>query len=168
MHKYLPAITAAVALTLAGSVAFAQQAPSTSAPGTVPTAPATGARDAARPTGALGEDAIRAAIARAGYTEIRKLKLDDGVWEAKARRGTGPWRELKIGPVTGKIYPEDAPSRLNADEIKARLAAAGYSNIHDVKFDDGLWSVDAVDPHGRNMDLLVDPDNGSVVAAEPD
>jgi hypothetical protein len=157
-------LSAAVAASLlcAGGVAFAQDAPikstrTTTTTTTVATSP-----------GALSENAIRAAIAKAGYKEVRNLEFDDGVWEADARGGNDRWTELKVGPVTGKVYPEDAPSRLNADEIKAHLTTAGYRNIRDVKFDDGLWSVDATSSAGENVDLLVDPDDGSVVAVEKD
>ena len=66
-------------------------------------------------------------------------------------------------PLFG-VYPADAPSALNADEVKAKLATAGYQNFTDVKFDDGLWSVAAKSPQGSDINLLVDPTDGSVVA----
>jgi hypothetical protein len=78
------------------------------------------------------------------------------------------WVRIRIGPTTGKVYQADAPSRLNKDEIKARLTAAGYQNIDDVEFDDGLWSAEAKSPQGDDVDLLVDPDDGSVVASQHD
>jgi hypothetical protein len=90
------------------------------------------------------------------------------VWQAKARGGNDNWVSIKVGPTTGKVYQADAPSRLNADEIKAKLTSQGYQNIHDVEFDEGLWSADAKDPQGQDVDLLVDPDDGSVVASDHD
>jgi hypothetical protein len=73
-----------------------------------------------------------------------------------------------VGPTTGKVYEADAPSRLNKDEIKAKLTAQGYQDVDDVDFDDGLWSADAKDPQGKKVDLLVDPNDGSVVAVKQD
>lgn len=120
------------------------------------------------PSGALDEEAIKTSIANAGYKEVKGLNFDNGVWETEARGGNDNWIDLRVAPVTGKVYSEDAPSRLNSEEIEAKLAAAGYQNIHDVDFDDGLWSVDADNARGENVDLLVDPDDGSVVAEELD
>ncbi|MGA8276778.1 MAG: PepSY domain-containing protein [Rhodanobacteraceae bacterium] len=50
----------------------------------------------------------------------------------------------------------------------AKLAAVGYQNISDVEFGDGLWSVDADDSAAKDTNLVVDPDDGSVVAEEQD
>lgn len=117
---------------------------------------------------ALTEDQIKSDIANAGYKEVKGLQFKNGVWMAKARGGNDNWVRIRVGPTTGKVYQADAPSRLNEDEIKAKLTAAGYQNVHDVEFDDGLWSADAKSPQGEDVDLLVDPDDGSVVASEHD
>ncbi|HEX7370977.1 MAG TPA: PepSY domain-containing protein [Rhodanobacteraceae bacterium] len=121
-----------------------------------------------KPENALGEDAIKNHIAEAGYKEVKGLEFKNGVWEAKARGGNDKWVKIKVGPVTGKVYSEDAPSKLTKSEIKAKLAAQGYENISDVDFDNGLWSADAETTHGKDVDLLVDPDNGDVVARSND
>lgn len=114
------------------------------------------------------EDAVKTAIANAGYKEVKGLKFKDGVWRSKARGGNKKWVKLAVGPVNDKVYAADAPSKLNKDEISAKLATAGYQNIKDVKFDDGLWAAEAKTPHGDDVDLLVDPDDGSVVAKSRD
>jgi len=46
--------------------------------------------------------------------------------------------------------------------------AQGYQNIGHVKFDDRPWSADAKDSRGKDVDLLVDPNRGSVVAESQD
>ena len=120
------------------------------------------------PTGGSTEDAVKTAIANAGYKEVKGLKFKDGVWRSEARGGNKKWVKLAVGPVNGKVYAADAPSKLNKDEISAKLATAGYQNIKDVKFDDGLWAAEAKTPHGHDVDLLVDPDDGSVVAKSHD
>lgn len=121
-----------------------------------------------KPANALSEDAIKADIARAGYKEVKDLEFKDGVWQTKARGGNKQWEELRVAPVTGKVYAEDAPSKLTEDEVKAKLTAAGYTNIGHVKYDDGLWHADAETRGGKDNDLLVDPDDGSVVAKSDD
>lgn len=150
-----------------GSAAFAQDTmPATASSTTTTTVTTT--FSSTPPTGAMTEDAIKADIAKAGYKEVKDLEFKDGVWQTKARGGNKNWVELKVGPVSGKVYSEDAPSKLNEDEIKAKLTAQGYANIGHVKFDDGLWSADAQTRQGKDVDLLVDPDDGSVVAKSQD
>jgi len=121
-----------------------------------------------QPTGALSEATIKGAIATAGYKEVKGLEFKDGVWRSKARGGNKKWVKLSVGPVNGKVYPADAPSKLNADEISAKLVAAGYLNVKEVEFDEGLWSADAKTSRGDDVELLVDPDDGSVVAKSHD
>ena len=135
---------------------------------TTTTTTTTTTRRFSKPEGALSEDQIKAGVAEAGYKEVKGLEFKDGVWQAKARGGNRDWRELKIAPATGKVYPEDAPSKLDKDEIEAKLTAQGYTNIGHVKFDDGLWSAEAGGKGGQDYDLLIDPDDGSVVARSDD
>lgn len=162
MEKRMLSAALAASLLCAGGMAFAQDAPvqatqTTTTTTTVQTS-----------SNALTEDQIKSDIANAGYKEVKGLQFKNGVWMAKARGGNDNWVRIRVGPTTGKVYQADAPSRLNQDEIKAKLTAAGYQNIHDVEFDNGLWSADAKSPQGENVDLLVDPDDGSVVASEHD
>lgn len=120
------------------------------------------------PTGGSTEEAVKTAIANAGYKEVKGLKFKDGVWRSKARGGNKQWVELAVGPVNGKVYAADTPSKLSKDEISAKLATAGYQNVKDVEFDDGLWAAEAKTPHGDDVNLLVDPNDGSVVAKSHD
>lgn len=161
MHKHTLAAALSATLLLAGGAAFAQDAP-------MQTTTTTTTTRVGSPTGALSESAIKADIANAGYQEVKGLKFKDGVWQAKARGGNDKWVHIKIGPTTGKVYEADAPSRLNKDEIKAKLTAQGYQDVDDVDFDDGLWSADAKNPQGEKVDVLVDPNDGSVVAVKQD
>lgn len=117
---------------------------------------------------ALSEADIKHRIAAAGYKEVKGLEFEDGVWHTEARGGNDHWVDLLIGPINGKVYEADAPSQLNKDEIRAKLSAAGYGNIHDVEFDHGLWSAQATNASGVKLELLADPDDGSVVASQRD
>lgn len=160
-----------IGLSVCGAVA-AQTAPATN-PSTAGTTPTTTTLPvttwtAELPSGALSEEAIKTAIANAGFKEVKGLKFKDGVWRSKARGGNEKWVKLAVGPVNGVVYPADAPSKLNKNEVNAKLAAAGYQNIKDVEFDHGLWSAEAKTPHGSDVDLLVDPNNGAVVAKSHD
>jgi hypothetical protein len=151
------------------SVAFAQDLPAAAQSTTTTTQTTTISTWTTQPpTGALSEEAIKTAIANAGYKEVKDLKFKDGVWRSKARGGNKQWVELAVGPVSGKVYVSDAPSKLNEDEVKAKLAAAGYENAHDVEYEHGLWSAEAKTHGGADVELLVDPGDGSVVAKSHD
>ena len=121
----------------------------------------------------LAQDALTAAEVRAkleaqGYTNINDVEFEDGVWKADARSADGQRVDLRIDPATGKVYPEDAVAQLGEADVRAKLAAAGYSNIHDVEFDDGMWTADAEDADGRDLKLTMDPDTGKVVGEDRD
>jgi len=162
MEKRMLSAALAASLLCAGGMACAQNAPVQATKTTTTTT------TVETNSNALTEDQIKTDIGNAGYKEVKGLEFKNGVWMAKARGGNDNWVRIRIGPTTGKVYQADAPSRLNQDEIKAKLTAAGYQNVHDVEFDDGLWSADAKSPQGEDVDLLVDPDDGSVVASQHD
>lgn len=86
------------------------------------------------------------------------------MWHAKARSGHGKRVDLRVDPRTGQAYPDDqAISRLTKNDVRASLATAGYTDVHDVDFDDGLWTAKAKNPAGHHVKLQVDPNNGKVV-----
>jgi hypothetical protein len=53
-------------------------------------------------------------------------------------------------------------------EIIKTLEGQGYTNVHDVDWDDGAWEVEATAPGGKPVDLIVDPNNGKIVHEEAD
>ncbi|RDI97535.1 peptidase M4 [Dyella solisilvae] len=158
-----------VGLSVCG-IAFAQNMPSAapSVASATQTLPTITTWTSTPPSGALSEDAIKTSIANAGYKEVKNLEFKEGVWRTEARGGNKRWVKLAVGPVSGKVYPADAPSKLNQDEVNAKLATVGYVNIKHVKFDNGLWGADARNTRGDHVALLVDPTDGSVVARSHD
>lgn len=115
----------------------------------------------------LAEADVRARLASAGFTDVRDVQLDDGVWEADARRVGTRWVDVRVHPVSGKVYA-DRKGALDAAAVQARLTAAGYTRIKDVEFDDGIWHADATSRAGTRVDLAVDPDDGSVIVERAD
>ena len=59
-------------------------------------------------------------------------------------------------------------AELDAKQIIAKLEAAGYTRIHDVEKDDGIWEVEATNSAGQRVELDVDPVSGNVLREEPD
>lgn len=64
-----------------------------------------------------------------------------------------------------KAPPEGS---LSPDEIVRRLEAAGYTNVHDVEFDDGRYEAEATSAGGAAVDLDIDAVTGKVTQEEPD
>jgi hypothetical protein len=51
-----------------------------------------------------------------------------------------------------------------AASITQRLTASGYTNVHDVEWDDGVWEADATSPAGQEVDLTLSPDDGRILS----
>lgn len=129
---------------------------------------------AAQPAAPAGVDAgldargVHDALVAGGYSQITQIKRDDGMWKAEAVGADGRKRDVRIDAGTGRLYPEDGGTTLREADIQARLAEEGYTRVHDVKFDDGLWEAEAYDAAGVEYALYLDPETGAVVGRERD
>jgi len=149
--RYSAAAVLALSLGLTGNVAFAKQPPAKG-----------------QPNQALTSAEVTSMLTAQGYRDVHDVKFEDGVWKADAKSGDGKDLDLKIDPATGRAYPDRMASRMGEDDVRAALATAGYSKVHDVEFDDGLWKAHAENRAGKDMKVQVDPDDGQIVAAEND
>lgn len=136
--------------------------------------PASGRVDAfdARGNGAISAQQVRELVLAAGYVRITDLEFDDGFWEVEAVDRFGREIDLVVHPTSGAILnaPEDGGATpLTADRIRAALAQAGYTRIHDLDYDsDGYWEADAVNARGERVELRVDPYTGAVLREQLD
>ncbi len=117
---------------------------------------------------ALTAPQVRAQLEAQGYTKVHDIKFDDGMWEADATSANGKRVDVRLDPATGTIYPETSVSQLSEADIRAQLSTAGYTNVKDVKFDDGLWKAEATDANGQKLELRLDPTNGKVIGRTQD
>lgn len=117
---------------------------------------------------ALTSGEITSMLTAQGYRDVHDVEFEDGVWKADAKSGDGKHVDLKIDPATGRVYPDEMASPMSEDDVRAALSAAGYSDVRDLDFDDGLWKGHAENAAGKDMKVQVDPKNGKVVAAERD
>ncbi len=139
----------------------------------VPTESVTAFGDSARP--GLSATEIQTRLTTAGYSNIRDLEFDDGFWEADATNAGGKKVELVIHPLTGAVLSEridgEPPANsglLSADQIRAALTTAGYTNIRDLEFDKGVWEADATNARGQRVELVIDARTGAVIREERD
>ena len=112
---------------------------------------------------------VRSALTDGGYTDISDVEFKDGIWKADVRDANGNKIDVRLDPATGRIYPDNAgATSLGEADIRAKLTAAGYTRIDDVKFDDGMWEAEADNAQGVRMDLKLDPQDGRVVSESRD
>jgi hypothetical protein len=116
----------------------------------------------------MTETDVRAAMGAEGYTEINDVKFTEGVWTADAKSADGNHVEVKLDATTGKIIPDEHVAKISKDEVIVKVQAAGYTNVHDVDFEGGVWKVEANDSAGNDVELKVDPDNGRILGSEKD
>ncbi|HET9048361.1 MAG TPA: PepSY domain-containing protein [Chiayiivirga sp.] len=118
-------------------------------------------------SGAIDANRVRELVLAAGYTRVHDIDFDDGFWEVEAIDSLGREIDLILHPITGAILnaPLDPPGStpLSRDEIHAHLVAAGYSNIHELDFDDRQWEADATNAQGQRVEVRIDPYSGDVV-----
>lgn len=51
---------------------------------------------------------------------------------------------------------------LTSVEVTSMLTAKGYTKVHDVKFEHGVWTADARSGDGKDVDVHIDPVTGRV------
>ena len=117
---------------------------------------------------ALTEAQVRDKLTAAGYTKVNDVKFEDGVWKADARSADGNRVDVRLDAKTGEVYPDEQVANLSEKDVRAKLAAAGYLNVHDVDFEDGIWNAEADDPQGKDVEVKIDPKTGEVIGKEKD
>lgn len=122
----------------------------------------------AAPTEPLTQAQVRARLTEQGYTNINDVKFEDGVWKADARSAEGERVDLRLDAKTGQVYPDQQVANLGEADVRARLSAAGYTNVHDVDYEDGIWNAEADDPSGKDVELKIDPATGKIIGKEKD
>ena len=119
-------------------------------------------------TDVLTEPQVRALLTEKGYTRIDDLDFEDGAWETDATSADGNRVDVRIDPASKRIYAEALVSALSEDDVKAKLSAGGYSKVHDVDFDDGVWKAEAERADGNDVEIHLDPKDGHILHVEND
>lgn len=117
---------------------------------------------------ALTEPQVRALLAEKGYTRIDDLDFEDGFWETDATSADGDRVDVRVDPESEQVYVEKLVSSLSENDVKAKLSAAGYSKVHDVDFDDGMWKAEAEREDGKNVEVHLDAQDGHVLSVQND
>ena len=126
------------------------------------------AAGAASAQDAMTESQVRAKLESQGYTKVNDVKFEDGVWKADARSANGNRVDVRMDAKSGQVFPDEQVANLSEADVRAQLAAAGYTNVHDVDYEDGIWNAEADDPAGKDVELKIDPGTGKVIGKEKD
>ena len=142
-------------------------------------APAAGLAHAAEPettTPAVTVEPVASApealarIAAGGYYATHDLAFRHGLWTAEATTLDGLRVDVVVDAVSGAIWAGGSTSTpfLSAAQVRERLVAAGYTQIEDLEFDDGVWEAEARNGSGQRVDLIVHPVTGAILSETPD
>lgn len=115
---------------------------------------------------AMTEPQVNNQLTEQGYTKVHDLEFKDGMWHAKARSADGDHVNLRIDASTGTVYPDEQVSRLSKKDVRASLETQGYTHVHDIDFDDGIWNAKARNPAGAKVKLKIDANSGKVIATD--
>ena len=115
---------------------------------------------------AMTEPQVHSKLTEQGYTKVHDVKFKDGMWRAEAKSADGKHVDLRIDAKTGEVYPDEQVSRLSEKDVRASLETQGYTHVHDVDFDDGIWKAKAENQNGVDVKLKIDAGTGKVIATD--
>ncbi len=115
---------------------------------------------------ALSPDDALARASAAGYSATGEIGLDGGVFGIGARDRDGRLLAGHIDAARGEILSPLQPGQvaLSADEIRNRLAQAGYADVRELERDDGHWNAEVRMPDGTERELRLHPLSGAIVS----
>jgi uncharacterized membrane protein YkoI len=117
---------------------------------------------------ALTEAQVKTMLEAQGYTRINDVEFKDGTWKADARSADGNRVDLRVDAATGKVYPDTQVANLSKADVEAKLAAAGYLDVHDLEFRDGIWTAEAENENGKDFELRIDAATGDIIGKRRD
>lgn len=107
---------------------------------------------------------VVAIVKTQGYTEVDGLVMGpEGLWHAQAREDDGTWRDVRIDPNNGRVM-NGLDTALDEGDIRERMVARGFAEVREVKWNDGVWEVEAVTPTGQHVQLMLEPEDAEVMA----
>jgi uncharacterized protein with FMN-binding domain len=69
---------------------------------------------------------------------------------------------LTIAVALGLSGVAMAQQAMTEHQVQASLEQQGYKKVHDIKFQDGVWTAKAHSADDRSVDLRIDPRTGQV------
>ena len=116
----------------------------------------------------MTEADVRSLMIAHGYTKINDVKFKGGSWTADGTSADGKHVEVRIDSASGEIYPDEPVAGIGRDAIIVKVQAAGYTNVHGVEMEKGVWTAEADDSKGNDVELKLDPNDGHVIGVKND
>jgi len=69
---------------------------------------------------------------------------------------------LAAALATALVSTPALAAELSAADVQAKLRAAGYTQVHELERDDGLWEADVTRADGSFEEVIVDPATGEI------
>lgn len=117
---------------------------------------------------AVTEAQVKSMLEAKGYTKINDVEFKDGAWKADARSADGNRVDVRVDAATGKIYPDTLVANLSKADVEAKLTVAGYVNVHDLNFRNGVWEAEAENDSGQDFELRIDAASGKIIGKRKD
>lgn len=156
-------------LTLAIAMAFASAANAQAdASAAAADAPQATPPETTQAASAMTEADVRALLVSGGYSEINDVEFEEGTWTADAKSADGNHVEVRIDAATRKLIPDAGVATISKDAIIVKVQDAGFTNVHDVDFEGGVWKAEANDANGKDVELKLDPNDGHILGSEQD
>jgi hypothetical protein len=99
-----------------------------------------------------------------GYSNIKEIEFEHGLYYAEVYSKDGCALKLKIDPYTGE-YQRPGVNKLEglslSDALK-KAAAAGYLQVNRAEVKGGIYELRALDAQGHKVKVLVDPATGNL------
>ncbi len=71
-------------------------------------------------------------------------------------------RTLAAGLALALVATPALAADLSAADVQAKLRAAGYTQVHQLEREDGLWEADVTRADGSVDEVIIDPANGEI------
>lgn len=146
---------------------------------------------AAAQTVVLAEPEVRTIVTRSGYADPLVIERDHDLWRVRSLSPAGEKVTLFVnadGEVIGAAdvartrivetttttttevapAPVPAPDPIHEGDVAALLVDAGFHDVHDVEYRDGVWKAEADDITGDDLEIHVDASTGLIVHVEDD
>jgi hypothetical protein len=98
-----------------------------------------------------------------GYSIVRDVKYDDGMYKIDAINAQGKDVEAKVNPMTGDItQTKDGSMKLTILNAARKVEDSGYKNIYSIESSGDKFKVKALGNDGKKVSLTIDGETGKV------
>ena len=123
----------------------------------------------ASPAWASDEDVVKQKLTGAGYTAVRELEYEGGLWEAEVTRADGSRGDVHVEAARGEIYDgKSGRPTLDSTAIRAKLDSLGFTDVGDLEREGAIWEAEAKAADGSRVDLRISGYDGHVIHQEKD